>query len=164
MAKAAGARVITTGRGADKAADAKALGADIAIDANTQDFETVCRDAGGVDVVLDMVAGPYFPKNLEVLNTAGRLVHIASLSGATVELPIFKLMQKRLVITGSTLRPRTADEKARLAAEVERVVWPWIEAGKFKVVVDRTFPLAEAGAAQAHLESGSHVGKIVLVA
>ena len=109
-----------------------------------------------------MVAGPYFPKNLDALNTGGRLVHIASQAGAVVELPIMKIMQKRLVITGSTLRPRDADEKARIAAAVERVVWPWIAAGKVRCVIDRTYPLAEAGAAQARLEAGGHVGKVVL--
>ena len=162
MAKAAGARVIATGRGADKAAEALKLGADIAVDTTTEDFAAVAAANGGVDVILDMVAGPYFPKNLDALNTGGRLVHIASQAGAVVELPIMKIMQKRLVITGSTLRPRDADEKARIAAAVERQVWPWIEAGKIKTVIDRTFPLAEAGAAQAHLEAGGHVGKVVL--
>ena len=112
--------------------------------------------------MLDMVAGPYFPKNLEILNTGGRLVHIATLGGGTVELPIMKIMQKRLVITGSTLRPRDADEKARLAAEIERVVWPWIAAGAVKPIVDKVFPLAQAAEAHAWLEAGAHVGKIVL--
>jgi NADPH2:quinone reductase len=162
MAKAAGARVIATARGAEKAAQAKALGADVAVDATAEDFEAVAKGEGGVDVVLDMVAGPYFAKNLEALKTGGRLVHIAAQAGGAVELPIMKVMQKRLVITGSTLRPRDADEKARLAVEVERVVWPWIEAGNLKTVVDATFPLAEAGKAQAHLEAGAHLGKVVL--
>ena len=117
---------------------------------------------GGVDVILDMVAGPYFPKNIEALRTGGRLVHIAAQAGGTVELAILKIMQKRLVITGSTLRPRSADEKARLAAEVERVVWPWIAAGKVKPIIDRIFPLAEAGVAHAWLEGGEHLGKVVL--
>ena len=164
MAKAAGARVIATGRGAQKAAQALALGADVAVDTSTEDFEAVARAQGGVDVVLDMVAGPYFPKNLEALNTGGRLVHIATLGGTTVELNILKVMIKRLVITGSTLRPRPADEKARLAGEVERVVWPWVGAGQVKAVVDRTFPLAEAAAAHAFLEGGAHLGKVVLTA
>ena len=109
-----------------------------------------------------MVAGPYFPKNLDALNTGGRLVHIASQAGGTVELPIFRIMQKRLSITGSTLRPRSADEKARLTAEVERVVWPWIAAGKVKPIIDRVFPLDQAGAAQAYLEAGGHTGKVML--
>ncbi|MBS0409394.1 MAG: NAD(P)H-quinone oxidoreductase [Proteobacteria bacterium] len=162
MAKAAGAKVIATSRGAAKAEQAKALGADVSVDVTAEDFEDVCKAEGGVDVVLDMVAGPYFPKNLEVMKTGGRLVHIASQGGGTVELPIMKIMQKRLVITGSTLRPRDADEKARLAGEVERVVWPWIEAGKLKTVIDHTFPLAEAGKAQATLEAGAHLGKVIL--
>ena len=162
LAKAAGARVIATARGAAKAAQAKAIGADIAIDATAEDFEAVAKAAGGVDVILDMVAGAYFPKNLEALNTGGRLVHIATLAGGTVELPIMKIMQKRLVITGSTLRPRSADEKARLAGEVERVVWPWIAAGKVRAIVDRTFPLVEAGAAHAFLEAGTVLGKVML--
>lgn len=163
MAKAAGAKVIATSRGAAKAQQAKALGADVSVDVTAEDFEAACKAEGGVDVVLDMVAGPYFPKNLEVLKTGGRLVHIASQAGGAVELPIMKIMQKRLVITGSTLRPRDADEKARLAGEVERVVWPWIEAGKLKTVIDHTFPLAEAGKAQATLEAGAHLGKVILV-
>lgn len=162
MAKAAGARVIATGRGADKANQARELGADIAIDTSSEDFEAVARAHGGVDVVLDMVAGPYFPKNLEALNTGGRLVHIASLGGGTVELPIMKLMIKRLIVTGSTLRPRPADEKARLTGEIERVVWPWLAAGKVRAIIDRTFPLADAAAAHTYLEGGEHLGKVVL--
>ena len=162
MAKAAGARVIATGRGAAKAAEAKRLGADIAVDATAEDFEQIAKEAGGVDVVLDMVAGPYFAKNLEALKIGGRIVHIAAQGGGTVELPIGKMMQKRAVITGSTLRPRDPAEKSRLAAEVERVVWPWIEAGKVKAIINRTFPLAEAGKAHAYLEAGDLVGKVVL--
>ena len=162
MAKAAGAKVIATARGGDKAAQAKALGADVAIDASAEDFEAVALASGGADVILDMVAGAYFPKNLEALNAGGRLVHIAAQGGGTVELPIMKIMQKRLIVTGSTLRPRSADEKARLAGEIERVVWPWVSAGKIKPVVDRVFPLAEAGEAHAFLEAGGHLGKVML--
>jgi putative PIG3 family NAD(P)H quinone oxidoreductase len=162
MGKAAGAKVIATARGAEKAEQARALGADIAIDATSEDFEAVAREAGGVDVALDMVGGPYFAKNLAALKTGGRIVYIAAQGGGTAELPIGALMQKRAVITGSTLRPRTADEKARLAGEVERVVWPWIEAGLVKPHIERTFPLAEAGEAHALLESGHHLGKVVL--
>jgi len=162
MGKAAGAKVIATGRGRGKADEAKQLGADIAVDASAEDFEVAAKSAGGVDVVLDMVGGAYFAKNLASLKTGGRIVFIASLGGGTAELPIGALMQKRAIVTGSTLRPRNADEKARLAAEVERVVWPWIEAGKVKPVVERTFPLAEAAKAHALLESGAHTGKVVL--
>jgi len=164
MARAAGARVIATGRGADKAAQALALGADIAVDTTREDFEAVARAAGGVDVVLDMVGASYFARNLEALNTGGRIVYIASLGGGMLEVPVLKVMQKRAVITGSTLRPRSADEKARLAAEIERIVWPWVASGAVKAVVDRAFPLAEAAKAHAFLEGGSHVGKVVLEA
>jgi putative PIG3 family NAD(P)H quinone oxidoreductase len=162
MGKAAGAKVIATARGAEKAEQARGLGADIAIDATAEDFEAASKAAGGVDVVLDMVGGPYFAKNLGALKTGGRIVYIAAQGGGTVDLPIGAMMQKRAVITGSTLRPRAADEKARLTAEVERVVWPWIESGLVKPHIERTFPLAEAAAAHALLESGHHLGKVVL--
>lgn len=162
MAKAAGARVIATGRGADKAAAALALGADISVDTTAQDFAEIAKAAGGVDVVLDMVGGDYTAKNLDALKTGGRIVFIASLGGGQLDVPIFRIMQKRAVITGSTLRPRDADEKARLAAEIERVVWPWIAAGKIKAQVDRTFPLEDAAGAHAYLEAGGHVGKVIL--
>ena len=162
MAKAAGAKVIATGRGADKKAKALELGADIAVDTKAEDFAEIVKAAGGADVVLDMVGASYFDKNLDALNTGGRIVYIASLGGSTLEVPVMKIMQKRAVITGSTLRPRSADEKARLAAEVERVAWPWVAAGQLKPIVDATFPLAEAAQAHAHLEAGEHVGKVVL--
>ncbi len=163
MAKAYGARVIATGRGADKAEAARGLGADLALDASDGDWAAAVREAGGADVVLDMVAGPYFAKNMEAANVGGRIVHIAFQGGATVELNIPQMMQKRLVVTGSTLRPRSADEKARLAAEVERVAWPWAADGRLRPPIDRTFPLEEAAAAHAHLEAGGHVGKVVLL-
>jgi NADPH:quinone reductase len=164
MAKAAGATVIATGRGADKKAQALALGADIAVDSPTEDFEAIAQAHGGVDVVLDMVGAAYFEKNLNALKTGGRIVYIASLGGGTIEVPIMKIMMKRATITGSTLRPRSADEKARITAEVERVVWPWVASGKVKAVVDATFPLADATKAHAHLEAGAHVGKVLLIA
>jgi putative PIG3 family NAD(P)H quinone oxidoreductase len=164
MAKAAGAKVIATARGADKAAAARALGADVAVDTTAEDFAEVAKREGGVDVALDMVGGDYFAKELDALKTGGRIVFIASLGGGEVPLQIFRVMQKRAVVTGSTLRPRSADEKARLASEIERVVWPWIAAGKVKPQVDATFPLEEAAKAHAHLEGGAHIGKIVLVA
>jgi len=162
LAKAAGATVIATARGADKAAQARALGADIAVDTTQEDFGAIAQRAGGVDVALDMVGAPYFAPTLEALNPGGRIVYIAALGGGTLEVPVWQLMRKRALVTGSTLRPRSADEKARLAAEVERVVWPWIEQGRVRAVIHRTFTLAEAAAAHAYLESGSHVGKVVL--
>ena len=163
MAKAQGARVIATGRGAVKAERAKALGADLAIDASSQDFEAVVLEAGGADVVLDMVGGAYAQKNLSVLNPGGRLVQIATLGGAKAELDLSMVMRKRLTLTGSTLRPRSADEKARLAEGVEATVWPWVAAGRVRPVIDSVFPLAEAGKAHARLDHAEHVGKVVLV-
>jgi NADPH:quinone reductase-like Zn-dependent oxidoreductase len=132
------------------------------VDATAQDFEAAVKAEGGADVILDMVGGDYFAKNLAVLKTGGRLVYIAAQAGGDVSLNIGRLMQKRATITGSTLRPRDADEKARLAAEVERVVWPWIEAGKMKPQIDRVFPLEEVAQAHAYLEGGTHVGKVML--
>lgn len=164
MAKAAGAKVIATGRGAGKAAEALKLGADVSVDVTSQDFAEVAKAEGGVDVILDMVGGDYFAKGLDALRTGGRIVFIAAQGGGEVALPIFRLMMKRAVVTGSTLRPRDADEKARLAAAVEATVWPWIEAGKLKPLIDKTFPLEDAAAAHAYLEGGAHVGKVILTA
>ena len=164
MAKAAGATVIATARGADKAAQARQLGADIVVDSTHEDFGAAAKAAGGVDVALDMVGAPYLAATLDALKTGGRIVYIAALGGGTLEVPVRQVMMKRAVLTGSTLRPRSADEKARLAAEIERVVWPWIAAGKVRAIIDRTFALADAAGAHAHLESGRHFGKIVLVA
>ena len=164
MAKAAGAKVIATSRGAGKAAEALKLGADISVDVTTQDFAEIAKAQGGVDVILDMVGGDYFAKGLDSIRTGGRIVYIATQAGGEVALPIFKLMLKRALVTGSTLRPRDADEKARLAAAIEATVWPWIAAGKLTPQIDKTFPLAEAAAAHAYLEGGSHVGKVMLIA
>jgi putative PIG3 family NAD(P)H quinone oxidoreductase len=164
MAKAAGAQVIATARGADKATQARALGADIAVDTRIQDFGAVAKQAGGIDVALDMVGAPTFEATLDALNMDGRIVYIASLGGPVLQVPVHAVMRKRAVITGSTLRPRSADEKARLSIEVERVVWPWIADGRVRAIVDRTFPLVEAAQAHAYLEGGQHTGKIVLVA
>lgn len=164
MAKAAGAKVIATSRGAGKAAEALKLGADVSVDVTTQDFAEVAKAQGGVDVILDMVGGDYFAKGLDSIRTGGRIVYIATQAGGEVALPIFKLMLKRALVTGSTLRPRNADEKARLAAAIEAQVWPWIAAGKLTPQIDKTFPLAEAAAAHAYLEGGSHVGKVMLIA
>ena len=165
LGKALGATVIVTAGDDAKCQACLALGADHAINYKDQDFAAeVLRltEGRGVDVVLDMVGGDYVPKNLDALKTGGRIVFIAAQGGGEVPLQIFRLMQKRALVTGSTLRPRDADEKARLAAEIERVVWPWIAAGKVKPQVDATFPLEEAAAAHAHLEGGAHVGKVIL--
>jgi NADPH:quinone reductase len=163
IAKAAGARVIATARGADKAASALKIGADIAIDTTTEDFSVRTIAEGGADVILDMVGGDFAQKGLDCLKPGGRIVYIAFQAGGRVEIDLQKIMQKRLTVTGSTLRPRSADEKARLARAVEATVWPWIAGGSVRTVVDRTFPLAEAAKAHALLESGTHLGKVVLI-
>lgn len=162
MAKAAGAQVIATSRGADKAAAARALGADISLDAKSDDLEARIREAGGADVVLDMVGRDYAALNLNSLNAGGRWVVIASLTGPKVEMDLQRIMLKRLTLTGSTLRSRPADEKARLTVAVEATAWPWVASGKVKPPVQAVFALEQAADAHAELEAGGHIGKIVL--
>ena len=162
MAKAAGAHVFATARGAGKAAQAREIGADVAVDATAGDWAAAVKSAGAVDVVLDMVGAEYFARNLDVLAPDGRLVVIAFLTGATTELILMALMMKRLTVTGSTLRARDAEEKARLAHAVEERVWPWLASGAVKIPVDRVFPLERAGEAHAYLERGAQFGKVVL--
>ncbi len=162
MAKAVGARVIATARGAAKAARATELGADLAVDATDGDWAGAVKAAGTVDVVLDMVGAEYFERNLDVLAPDGRLVVIATLTGHEVRLDLRRLMLKRLTVSASTLRARDPDEKARLARAIEERVWPWIESGEVDVPVDRTFALERAAEAHAWLESGSQFGKVVL--
>ena len=162
MAKAAGARVIATSRGAAKAEAARRLGADLSLEAAADDMETEIRAFGGVDVVLDMVGADYAALNLASLNPFGRWVVIATQSGALAQVDLAKLMMKRIVLTGSTLRARPADEKARLIAAVEARVWPWVASGTVRPPVEATFPLEQASAAHLRLEAGGHVGKIVL--
>lgn len=163
MAKAAGAKVIATARGAAKAQAAREMGADLAIDTSQDSFGAIAKEAGGADVILDMVGGSYFDQNMEALKYRGRIVYIASQGGGTIEVPVFKVMAKQAIITGSTLRPRSADEKARIAAQIEDLVLPWLEQGLVKAVVDKTFPLEEADKAHAYLEGGAHVGKVMLI-
>lgn len=162
MAKAAGAQVLATARAADKAAQARSLGADVAVDTSSESFVEAARAAGGVDVALDMVGASVFADTLSVLNLRGRIVYIAALGGGMLEVPVFDIMRRQAVLTGSTLRTRSADEKARLAAQVEQRVWPWIATGQVRAVVDRRFPLEQAGQAHAYLEAGHHLGKVVL--
>ncbi len=162
MAKAQGAKVVATARGAGKAQSARAFGADVVVDATTEDFAEVAKAEGGVDVVLDMVGPDYFARNLDAMKTGGRIVFIASPTGTELTVPIWALMAKRAVVTGSTLRARSADEKARLVAEVERRIWPWVASGLVRPPIDRTFPLAAAAQAHACMEGGDYVGKLVL--
>lgn len=162
IAKALGARVFTTAGSDDKCAACETLGADKALNYRTGDFVAMMHDEGGAQLILDMVGGPYLPRNVKALATEGRLVQIAFLQGPKVELNFAEVMMRRLTITGSTLRPQSDLAKARIAAEVEANVWPMIAAGKFRPVMDSEFPLAEAAAAHARMESSGHVGKIVL--
>ncbi|MFT3727699.1 MAG: NAD(P)H-quinone oxidoreductase [Terricaulis sp.] len=162
MAKAHGARVYVTAGSAEKCDACEKLGADRAINYKTEDFEAILRDAGGADVILDMVGAPYLMKNVNASKPLARIVSIAQLQGPTAEINLMLIMLKRLTLTGSTLRSRAVAEKARIAAEVERHVWPWIEAGKVKPVIDSTFPLADAEAAMRRLALGAHIGKLAL--
>ncbi len=162
MARAAGARLIATSRGAEKADAARALGADLSLDATFDDMEATIRAFGGADVVLDMVGADYAALNQAALNPLGRWVVIATQSGALAEIDLARLMLKRVTLTGSTLRARPADEKARLIAAVEATAWPWVGSGAVRPPVEATFPLERASAAHLRLEAGGHVGKIVL--
>jgi NADPH2:quinone reductase len=162
MAKAAGARVIATSRGPAKTEAALRLGADVSLDASAGDLSAAIADAGGADVILDMVGAAYAETNLKALKTGGRWVVIATLSGALAQVDLMRIMLKQATLTGSTLRRRSADEKARLAAAVEALVWPWVIAGAVRPPVEATFDLAETKLAHLRLEAGEHVGKIVL--
>jgi len=161
LARALGSRVAATAGDEAKCQACRDLGAEWAINYKTDDFEQVLKEVG-IDVILDMIGGDYVPKNLRLLRDDGRLVFINAMQGAQAEFNAMQVMSRRLTITGSTLRPRSADFKAALAAAIEEHVWPLIEAKKFRPVIDQTFPLAEAAAAQQRMESSAHIGKIVL--
>ncbi len=166
LGKLFGLTVIVTCGSDEKCARATELGADYAINYATQDFlaEVQAFTGGkGVQAVLDMVGGDYLPRNVQCLAEDGRHVTIAVQRGITAEINIAMIMMKRLTLTGSTLRARPVSFKTLVAEELIRVVWPHVEAGKLKPVIDKTFPLAEAAAAHARMEAGDHVGKIVLV-
>ncbi len=161
MAKAAGARVFTTAGTEEKCELCRQLGADRAINYRVEDFETIVTEAGGADVVLDMVGGSYVQKNINLARPGARLVSIAFLQGSRVELDMMRIMLKRLTLTGSTLRIRSDEVKAGIARAVEEKVLPLLAEGKVRVVMDSTFPLAEAAKAHARMDE-SHIGKIVL--
>lgn len=163
MAKAAGAIVTTTVRGERKAVCAKSLGANLVVDVQKQDFLQTIKNEGGVDVILDIIGGDYFPANVAALNTDGRLVQIATLGGNIVEADLLQFMFKRLTLVASTLRGRSSDEKARLTAAIRRRVWPWFTSGKVALPIDRKFSLEEVGEAHRWLENGSQFGKVILI-
>jgi NADPH2:quinone reductase len=165
MARALGHRVFATAGSAEKCASCEALGAERAINYRTEDFVEVVKQltsGKGVDVILDMVAGGYVPRELKCLADDGRLSIIALLGGSKAEVDFNQILLRRLIITGSTLRSRTDEFKSAIAAELRQKVWPLMEAKKIRPVIFKVFPLAEAARAHALMESGSHIGKIVL--
>jgi NADPH2:quinone reductase len=165
LAKAFGATVVATAGSPDKCAACLAVGADVAIDYRNQDFvaETLrATEEKGADVILDMVGGDYVARNYAAAAFRGRIIQIATLNGAKPTIDLRLLMQKRLVHTGSTLRPRSVAEKGLIADALREKVWPLLSAGRCKPLIDSTFPLAEAAKAHALMESSAHIGKIVL--
>ena len=165
LARAFGARVFATAGSPEKCAVCRELGAERAIDYRQEDFAAVIKEATGgkgVDVILDMVGGPYIEKNLRSLAVDGRLVQIAFLQGSKTTLDLVHLMMRRQTITGSTLRPQSVAAKASIAAALRDKVWPLLAAGTVRPIIDRTFPLAEAADAHRLMESSRHIGKILL--
>jgi NADPH:quinone reductase len=165
MARCLGARVFATAGSAAKCDACRSLGAEDAFDRTRDDFVARVREATGgrgADVILDMVGGDYLPRNLAALAPEGRLVQIALIGGATATLNLSEVMQRRLTITGSTLRPRTVAEKGAIARALRERVWPHVEAGRLRPVIHATVPLARAADAHRMMEAGDHVGKIVL--
>lgn len=160
LAKAFGANVYTTAGSDEKCAACTALGASMSINYKTQDFEALLQEIG-IDVILDMIGGDYTPKNINILRPEGRLVFINAKTAA-LQANVFKIMQKRLSITGSTLRSRDNGFKASLAIEVLERVWPLIENGIYKPLIYKVFLLKEAAQAHQLMESSRHIGKIVL--
>jgi NADPH2:quinone reductase len=162
LAKAFGATVVTTVRNEEKAKAVRALGADHAILYKDNVWAAEVAKIGKVDVVLDMVAGDYIPKNISLLKQDGRLVIIALQRGATAELSAGAVMVNRLTITGSTLRPQSVANKGRMAQGLKEKVWPLLETGKVKPIIYKTFPLRDAAGAHAELERADHVGKVMM--
>ena len=167
LAAARGARVIATAGSDSKCLAAEQLGATRAVNYKTEDFVAAVSEiteGRGVDVVLDIIGGAYLGRNLECLAKDGRLVQIGLQGGASAEIPLRPIMLRRLTITGSTLRIRTPEEKGAIAAAVEREVWPLIEAGRVRPIIDARLPLAEAAEAHRRLEGGDVIGKVILLA
>lgn len=160
-----GSRVFATAGSDEKCAACEQLGAEKAVNYKTQDFVEVLREATGgrgVDVILDMVGGDYVDRNIQLAARDGRIVNIAFLQGANVQVNMLPVMLKRLTLTGSTLRPRSAEEKAAIASALQQKAWPLLVAGKIRPQIAATFPLEQVGEAHRLMESSSHIGKIVL--
>ena len=165
LGKAFGATVYTTAGTSDKCEFCNNLGADAAINYREQDFsEEIKRltEGKGVNVILDMVGGPYFPKNIRLLADEGRLVQIALMQGSKAEVDFRSLLLKRVTLTGSTLRPRSVEEKTKIAQALQKNVWPLLEPGAIRPIIHQTFPLKQASEAHRLMESSAHIGKILL--
>jgi NADPH2:quinone reductase len=162
LTNAFGARVFVTAGSDEKCQACTNLGAERAINYRDEDFVDAMRAVGGADVILDMVGGPYIPRNLKALADDGRLVQIAFLQGPKTEMNFVQLMTRRLTFTGSTLRPQSDLAKAKIAQQLRDVVWPLLSQGKIAPVMDSTFNMAEAAVAHSRMESSAHIGKIVL--
>jgi NADPH2:quinone reductase len=165
LAKAFGARVVTTAGSAEKCAACRRLGADVAVNYNGEDFVAATKEAtggAGAEVILDMVGGDYIERNYEAAAVEGRIVQIAFQGSPKANVDFRRIMLKRLHHTGSTLRSRSIEDKAAIARAVEQKVWPLIAAGKVKPLIDQTFPLADAAGAHTRMEASTHIGKIVL--
>jgi NADPH2:quinone reductase len=165
LAKQSGAKVIVTVGSEEKAEACRKLGADVAVNYKTEDFVKATKDATGgkgADVILDMVGGDYIARNYEAAAVEGRIVQIAFQSSSKATVDFMRVMLKRLHHTGSTLRARAVADKAAIASAIEKTVWPLIATGKVKPVIYKTFPMREAAAAHALMESSAHIGKIVL--
>ena len=165
LGKAFGATVYTTAGTQEKCEYCKNLGADAAINYNENDFEAEIKtltENRGVDVILDMVGGPYFPKNIKILAVQGRLLQIALMQGYKAEVDFRPLLMKRVTLTGSTLRPRSVKEKAEIARALRKEVWPLMDSGTIRPIIHQTFPLKKAADAHRLMESSNHIGKILL--
>ncbi|WP_412505742.1 NAD(P)H-quinone oxidoreductase [Roseovarius sp. SYSU LYC5161] len=162
LAHVMGARVFTTAGSDEKCAACRDLGAARAINYREEDFVEIMRGEGGAHLILDMVGGDYLPRNVKALADEGRLVQIAFLQGPKVALNFAQVMMRRLTITGSTLRPQSDHAKAEMARALRDQVWPLLEAGRIAPAMDQEFPLEQAAAAHARMESSAHIGKIVL--
>ena len=165
FAKAFGAKVITTVGSNKKAQRCLELGADVAIEYKDQDYEEVVlklTNKVGVNVILDIVGGPYIQKNINCLAVDGRLLQVAFLKGSRAELDVNAIMRKRLTYTGATMRPRSDEQKGAIAQQLEKHIWPLMDQGKCLPVIDTVFPFTEVVAAHQLMESSAHIGKIVL--
>jgi NADPH2:quinone reductase len=163
LGKAFGAKVIATDSPDARCQICRDLGADRVVDYKQEDFVEVVRQAGGANVILDIVGGPNIEKNIKAAAPDARIIQLAFALGSKVEINLMPIMLKRLTYTGSTLRTRPPEFKARIARELRSQVWPHIEAGRIRVVTNKTFPLTGAAEAHATMESAAHVGKILLV-